>query len=85
MTSEDYMRRALVLARRALSTGDVPVGCVVADADGAIIGEGWNRREAEGDALAHAEVEAIRNACRRRGGWNLHGCTPCLLEKNRLR
>lgn len=75
MTSEDYMRRALVLARRALSTGDVPVGCVVADADGAIIGEGWNRREAEGDALAHAEVEAIRNACRRRGGWNLHGCT----------
>ena len=75
MTSEDYMRRALVLARRALSTGDVPVGCVVADADGAIIGEGWNRREAEGDALAHAEVEAIRSACRRRGGWNLHGCT----------
>ena len=68
MTPEAYMTRALELAQRALDTGDVPVGCVVADRDGSIIGEGWNRREANGDALAHAEVEAIR-------GWNLHGCT----------
>ena len=75
MTPEQYMTRALELARKALETGDVPVGCVVADRDGAIIGEGWNRREANGDALAHAEVEAIRAACARRGGWNLHGCS----------
>ena len=75
MTPETYMTRALVLARKALETGDVPVGCVVADRDGTIIGEGWNRREANGDALAHAEVEAIRAACARRGGWNLHGCS----------
>ena len=75
MTPEDYMARALELARRALETGDVPVGCVVAGGDGQIIGEGWNRREACGDALAHAEVEAIRAACARRGGWNLRGCS----------
>ena len=75
MTPEAYMTRALELAQKALETGDVPVGCVVADRDGTIIGEGWNRREANGDALAHAEVEAIRAACARRGGWNLHGCS----------
>lgn len=75
MTQEDYMRRALTLAHNALSTGDVPVGCVVVDGQGQIIGEGWNRREAAGDALAHAEVEAIRRACGHRGGWNLHGCS----------
>ena len=75
MTPEQYMTRALELAQRALETGDVPVGCVVADRDGAVIGEGWNRREANGDALAHAEVEAIRAACAHRGGWNLHGCS----------
>ena len=75
MTPEQYMTRALELAQRALETGDVPVGCVVADRDGSIIGEGWNRREVNGDALAHAEVEAIRAACAHRGGWNLHGCS----------
>ena len=75
MTPEQYMTRALELAQRALETGDVPVGCVVADRDGTVIGEGWNRREADGDALAHAEVEAIRAACAHRGGWNLHGCS----------
>ena len=75
MTPEQYMTRALELAQKALETGDVPVGCVVADRDGTIIGEGWTRREANGDALAHAEVEAIRAACARRGGWNLHGCS----------
>ena len=51
------------------------VGCGGADGEGPIWGEGGNRREANGDALAHAEVEAIRAACARRGGWNLHGCS----------
>ena len=75
MTSEDYMRRALVLARRALSTGDVPVGCVVADADGAIIGEGWNLREHLQSPTAHAEILAIEQAAKRLGSWRLTGCT----------
>ena len=71
---EYYMDLALALARRSLEQGDVPVGCVVVDAGGAVIGEGWNRREARRDATAHAECEAIRAACLVRGGWNLHGC-----------
>lgn len=73
MNSEHYMRQALDLARQALDTGDVPVGCVVVR-DGTVIGRGWNRREADGDALAHAECLAIQDACRTLGGWNLRGC-----------
>lgn len=75
MTHEDYMRLALEEARLALETGDVPVGCVIAGPDGAVLGRGRNRREADRSALAHAEVEAIRRACAARGSWRLHGCT----------
>ena len=75
MEREEYMRQALALAEEAAGHGDVPVGCVIVDESGAILGEGRNRREEASSAVAHAEVEAIRNACRRRGGWNLHGCT----------
>ena len=67
------MRQALALAEEAAGHGDVPVGCVVVK-DGAVIGRGCNRREERGDAVAHAEVEAIRQACRAVGGWNLHDC-----------
>ena len=74
MTHEDYMRRALELAAQATHHGDVPVGCVIVK-DGEIVGEGRNRREENGDATAHAEMEAIRDACRRLGSWRLHGCT----------
>ncbi len=70
----EYMRRALELARQAGEEGDVPVGCVIVR-DGEIIGEGRNRREEHGDATAHAEMEAIRQACERTGSWRLHGCT----------
>ena len=73
MDHKDYMRRALELAAQAAAEGDVPVGCVVVK-DGAVIGRGCNRREERGDAVAHAEVEAIRQACRAVGGWNLHDC-----------
>ena len=71
MEREEYMRQALALAEEAAGHGDVPVGCVVVK-DGAVIG--CNRREERGDAVAHAEVEAIRQACRAVGGWNLHDC-----------
>ncbi|MCC8074392.1 MAG: nucleoside deaminase [Clostridiales bacterium] len=70
---ERYMSAALALARDAAAHGDIPVGCVVVR-DGEIIGRGCNRRELLGDATAHAEVEAIRDACRRLGNWRLTGC-----------
>ena len=73
MEREEYMRQALALAEEAAGHGDVPVGCVVVK-DGAVIGRGCNRREERGDVVAHAEVEAIRQACRAVGGWNLHDC-----------
>ncbi len=75
MEHERYMRQALALAREALESGDVPVGCVIADREGNIVGRGRNRREERGDATAHAEVEAIRDACNHLGSWRLHGCT----------
>ena len=84
MEREEYMRQALALAEEAAGHGDVPVGCVVVK-DGAVIGRGCNRREERGDAVAHAEVEAIRQACRAVGGWNLHDCAlyvtlePCTM------
>ena len=74
MEHEKYMRRCLELAAQAGAVGDVPVGCVIVK-DGEIVGEGRNRREERGDATAHAEVEAIRDACARLGSWRLHGCT----------
>lgn len=74
MDLEKYMREALALAREAAEAGEVPVGCVVFDEAGEIIGRGRNRREEASDACAHAEVEAIRAACAQRGSWNLSGC-----------
>ena len=74
MDHEYYMAEALRLARAAVTDGDVPVGCVIVR-DGEVVGRGRNRREADGDATAHAEVEAIRDACARLESWRLHGCT----------
>ena len=75
MSHEEYMRAALELARECLASGDVPVGCVIAAPDGTIIGRGRNRREADGDAAAHAEMQAVSQACRAVGSWRLAGCT----------
>ena len=75
MDHEQYMRMALELAREASSEGEVPVGCVIADADGKVIGRGHNRREENADATAHAEIEAIREAGEALGSWRLDGCT----------
>lgn len=71
MTHEDYMREALALAQEAMDAGEVPVGCVVVW-DGEIVGRGRNRREEDHDALAHAELAAIKMACETLGGWRLH-------------
>ena len=75
MEKEQYMQSALLLAGEASAHGEVPVGCVIADAEGRIIGSGRNRREETGDATAHAELEAIREACRELGDWRLEGCS----------
>lgn len=73
-TDEAMMLQALELAREAAAEGEVPVGCVVALGD-RIVGRGRNRREREKNALAHAELEAIDEACRTLGGWRLWQCT----------
>jgi tRNA(adenine34) deaminase len=79
------MRTALEEARAALQTGDVPVGAVVLDASGTVIARGRNRREADGDPTAHAEIVAIRAAARAVGEWRLDGLTlivtlePCTM------
>jgi tRNA(adenine34) deaminase len=80
-----WMTRALALAAAAGEQGDIPVGAVVTDASGAVIGEGRNLREVTHDPTAHAEVVALREAAASVGSWNLAGCTltvtlePCLM------
>lgn len=79
-----FMERAVELAKHAASLGEVPVGAVIVK-DGKIIAEGYNRREQKNNALSHAEIEAINNACNALGDWRLDGCTiyvtlePCLM------
>ncbi|WP_084361801.1 tRNA adenosine(34) deaminase TadA [Herbiconiux solani] len=79
------MRVALAEARAALETGDVPVGALVLDEGGAVIGVGRNRREERHDPTAHAEVVAIREAAAALGDWHLTGATlvvtlePCVM------
>lgn len=71
---EKFMKIALALAKEAASDGEVPVGCVIVH-KGEIIGKGRNRREVDKNALAHAEIEAINEACGTLGGWRLPECT----------
>jgi len=79
------MRHALTEAEAALATGDVPVGAVVLDPSGALIGRGRNVREANADPTGHAEMVALRAAAQTRGEWRLDGCTlvvtlePCTM------
>ena len=74
MDDRQYMDEALVLAREAAAEGEVPVGCVIV-CKGQVVGRGRNRREQGRSALAHAEIEAIRQACGALGGWRLWECT----------
>jgi len=69
------MARALVLAEEAAAAGEVPVGCVITGPEGSIIASARNRREEDTDACAHAELLAIRDACKVLGDWRLEGCT----------
>lgn len=84
MDDRYFMEQALILAREAAAEGEVPVGCVIVRGD-EIVGRGRNRRESEKTALAHAEIEAISEACRNLGGWRLWECTlyvtlePCAM------
>ena len=71
---EVFMDEALKLAQEAFADGEVPVGCVIVRR-GEIVGRGRNRREKDKSALAHAEIEAISEACRNLGGWRLWECT----------
>ena len=79
-----YMVEALALAKEAAAEGEVPVGCVIVRGD-QIVGRGRNRRETDKNALAHAEIEAINDACKNLGGWRLWDCTlyvtlePCAM------
>ena len=85
MTDEQSMRQALDLAAMAAGEGDVPVGAVVVDAAGTVIGTGRNTRERDADPTGHAEIVAMREAAAARGEWRLEGCTlvvtlePCTM------
>jgi tRNA(adenine34) deaminase len=82
---EELMRLALAEAALAAAAGDVPVGAVVVDAAGTVIGRGHNERESAWDPTAHAELLAIRAAAHALGAWRLAGCTlvvtlePCTM------
>jgi tRNA(adenine34) deaminase len=79
------MRAALAEAEAAAAAGDVPVGAVIVDASGTVVARGRNRREADRDPTAHAELDVIRAAARARGEWRLDGLTlvvtlePCTM------
>lgn len=73
MNEKLFMEEALRLARQAADEGEVPVGAVVVLGD-EIVGRGRNRREKDKNALAHAELEAIDEACKKLGGWRLWQC-----------
>ncbi|MEX0913613.1 MAG: nucleoside deaminase [Demequina sp.] len=85
LTMDDAMVEALAQAHLALDAGDVPVGAVVLDPDGHLVGRGHNRREASHDPTAHAEVIALREAASALRTWRLDGCTlvvtlePCVM------
>jgi tRNA(adenine34) deaminase len=71
---EKYMRLALDLAAEAGRAGEIPVGCVIVDGTGAVLGRGRNRREETRSVTGHAELEALEAACRARGDWRLDDC-----------
>ena len=75
MDDEMYMREALKEAQKALEAGEVPIGAVIADENGNIIGRGFNRRNTAKNPLCHAEIDAINEAAAVIGDWRIEGCT----------
>ena len=73
--TEKHMRAALALAAQSAAEGEVPIGCVITNAEGTVIGSGRNKREKARNAIAHAEIEAIADACKTIGDWRLSGCS----------
>ena len=73
-TQEKYMQQAIKLAKKAEELDEVPIGCVI-EYQGKIIGRGYNRRTTDKNTLAHAEITAIRKACKKMGDWRLEDCT----------
>ena len=71
---EKFMRAAIREAKKAGAIGEVPIGCVIVR-DGKIVGRGYNRRTTDHNVLAHAEITAIRKACKKAGDWRLEDCT----------
>lgn len=84
MNNEKYMKKALKLAKKAAKAGEVPIGCIIVYED-KIIGKGYNKRKLKHSTLAHAEITAIKQACKYLGDWRLEGCTmyvtlePCMM------
>lgn len=74
-SDQEYMRLALELGIQSAYEGEIPVGALVIDPYGEVIGRGRNRRQIEHDPTAHAEIVALREAARNLGGWNLSGCS----------
>ena len=85
MNFHDEMGQALAIAKSALASGDVPVGAIVIDSSGKVIGTGFNRREVDHDSTAHAEIVAMREASKAISNWRLEECTlvvtlePCAM------
>ena len=71
---EKYMKEAIRQAKKAYALDEVPIGCVIVQ-DGTIIARGYNRRNTEGNTLAHAELSAIKKASKKTGDWRLEDCT----------
>lgn len=84
MSDEKYMKKAMKLAKKAAKEGEVPIGCIIVYKD-KIIGKGYNRRKKKNSTLAHAEIAAIKMACKHIGDWRLESCTmyvtlePCMM------
>ena len=75
LLDEEYMLRALELAKTAYSMGEIPVGAIVVDGNDQIVGEGYNRRETDNSPIAHAEMLAIEKAAKATCSWRLSDCT----------
>ena len=71
---EAFMKEAVRQAQKAAAIGDVPIGCVIVK-EGRIISRGYNRRNADKTVLSHAEITAIKRACKKEGDWRLEDCT----------